>query len=67
VSRKPRDLSEGFKTILCMPQSFLECVREQVFLMPPDPRDWLSEGHLAWFVLASVQEMDLDAFYGSYR
>jgi len=25
------------------------------------------EGHLAWFVLASVQEMDLDAFYGSYR
>ncbi len=22
--------------------------------MPPDPRDWLPEGHLAWFVLASV-------------
>lgn len=35
--------------------------------MPPDPRDWLPEGHLAWFVLASVQEMDLDAFYSSYR
>ena len=41
--------------------------REQVFLMPPDPRDWLPEGHLAWFVLASVEEMDLAAFYGSYR
>lgn len=50
-----------------MPQNFLECDREQVFLFPPDPRDWLPEGHLAWFVLASVQEMDLDAFYGSYR
>ncbi len=50
-----------------MPQNFLVCDREQVFLMPPDPRDWLPEGHLAWFVLASVQEMDLDAFYGSYR
>ena len=35
--------------------------------MPPDPRDWLGEGHLAWFVLASVEEMDLEAFYGSYR
>ena len=35
--------------------------------MPPDPRDWLPEGHLAWFVLASVQEMDLAAFYASYR
>jgi hypothetical protein len=36
--------------------------------MPPDPRDWLPEGHLgAWFVLASVEEMDLAAFYGAYR
>src|SRR2546423_425645 len=50
-----------------MPQNFLECDREQAFLMPPDPRDWLPEDHLAWFVLASVEEMDLSAFYGSYR
>jgi transposase len=50
-----------------MPQNFLECDREQPFLMPPDPRDWLPEGHLAWFVLASVEEMDLSPFYGSYR
>ena len=35
--------------------------------MPPDPRDWLPEGHVAWFVLASVEEMDLSVFYGSYR
>jgi transposase len=50
-----------------MPQNFLECDRGQAFLMPPDPRDWLPEGHLAWFVLASVDEMDLSAFYDSYR
>jgi transposase len=50
-----------------MPQNFLACDREQVFLMPPDPRDWLPEGHLAWFVLASVEELDLAAFYASYR
>src|SRR3954454_18791610 len=35
--------------------------------MPPDPRDWLPEGHLAWFVLGSVEQLDLAAFYASYR
>jgi transposase len=50
-----------------MAMNFLACDREQAFLMPPDPRDWLPEGHLAWFLLASVEEMDLSAFYGSYR
>jgi len=47
--------------------NFLACDREQPFLMPPDPRDWLPEDHLAWFVLASVEQLDLAAFYGSYR
>jgi transposase len=47
--------------------NFLACDREQAFLMPPDPREWLPEGHLVWFLLASVEEMDLSAFYGSYR
>jgi transposase len=50
-----------------MSQNFLECDREQAFLMPPDPRDWLPEDHLAWFVLASVEEMDLSAFFAAYR
>jgi transposase len=59
--------SERFKTLQGMAMNFLACDREQAFLMPPDPRDWLGEGHLAWFVLASVEEMDLSAFYGSYR
>ncbi len=46
-----------------MSYNFLACDREQVFLMPPDPRDWLPEDHLAWFVLESVQRIDLSAFY----
>jgi transposase len=50
-----------------MPQNFIECDREQVFLMPPDPRDWLPEGHLAWFILETVKQLDLGAFYASYR
>ena len=50
-----------------MAQNFIECGHEQVFLMPPDVREWLPEGHLAWFVQAAVEEMDLSAFYGAYR
>ena len=36
-------------------------------LLPPDLREWLPEDHLAWFVLDAVAELDLDAFYASYR
>jgi transposase len=50
-----------------MPQNFIACDREQSFLMPPDLRDWLPEGHLAWFVLDAVAGMDLDEFYAPYR
>jgi transposase len=50
-----------------MPQNFIECDREQAFLMPPSLRDWLPEDHLAWFILASAEELDLSAFYADYR
>jgi hypothetical protein len=30
-----------------MGQRFVACDREQSFLMPPDVREWLPEGHLA--------------------
>src|SRR5436190_1677969 len=50
-----------------MGQRFVACDREQSFLMPPDVREWLPEGHLAWFVIDAVAEMDLEAFYAAYR
>jgi transposase len=50
-----------------MGQNFIACDREQVFLMPPDVREWLPESHLAWFVIDAVEEMDLAAFYVVYR
>ena len=50
-----------------MAQSFIGCDRDQSFLMPPDMRDWLPEGHLAWFVLDAVSGMDLHEFYAAYR
>jgi transposase len=50
-----------------MSQNFIGCDRDQVLLLPPSLREWLPEGHLAWFVLAAVEEMELSGFYGAYR
>ncbi len=44
-----------------------EADRDQLLLMPPSVADWLPEGHLAWFVLDTVKELDLSGFYASYR
>ena len=50
-----------------MPQNFIECDRDQELLLPPSLREWLPEGHFAWFVLDAVEEMDLSSFYAAYR
>src|ERR687897_219460 len=50
-----------------MAQNFIACDREQELLLPPSLREWLPEEHLAWFVLDAVAEMDVGAFYASYR
>ena len=50
-----------------MAQNFVVCDREQELLLPPSLREWLAEGHLAWFVIDAVGEMDLAAFYAVYR
>ena len=34
---------------------------EQPYLLPPAPRDWLGDDHLAIFVLDLVRELDLGA------
>jgi transposase len=50
-----------------MAQNFLPCDRDQEFLLPPSPREWLPEDHLAWFVIDAVGEFDLRDFYADYR
>jgi transposase len=50
-----------------MGQNFIDCDREQAFLMPPSLRDWLPEDHLAWFVIDTVSRLDLKPFYSAYR
>jgi transposase len=47
--------------------NFLSGDRDQRFLMPPDMRDWLPAGHLVWFVLDVVDQIDLSAFRRAYR
>jgi transposase len=50
-----------------MAQNFLACGREQELLLPPSLREWLPEGHLAWFVIDAVAGIELSAFYAAYR
>jgi transposase len=50
-----------------MGQRFIACDRDQVMLLPPDVREWLPAGHLAWFVIDAVGELDLAGFYAAYR
>jgi len=38
-----------------------------MLLLPPSPRDWLPENHLAYFVSEAVEALDLSAFYEPYE
>src|SRR3954452_1279769 len=40
---------------------------DQMLLMPPSVREWLPAGHLAFFVLDVVAELNLDGFYAAHR
>lgn len=40
---------------------------EQAWLFPPSPRDWLAEGHLVYFLLDVMTEVDLSAIYAHYE
>ena len=50
-----------------MAYNLLRWERDQSCLMPPSMGDWLSEGHLAWFIVDAVGQMDLREFYAAYR
>jgi transposase len=39
----------------------------QGFLLPPSPRDWLPQGHLAWFIMDTVEQLDIEELLGKYR
>jgi transposase len=66
LSHKPRSVRPADDDS-AMPQNFIDCGREQAFLMPPSLREWLPEDHLAWFVIEAVEQMDLVELYADYR
>ena len=49
-----------------MPTSFRPYAPDQSLLFPASPRDWLPEGHLAFFIADTVDALDLGAFYAPY-
>jgi len=50
-----------------MGQIFEPYEPDQALLFPPSPRDWLAEGHLAFFISDTVEQLDLSAFYAKYE
>ena len=47
--------------------NFVECDRDQAFLLPPDLRDWLPADDLGHFVIEAVERVDLSAFKVNHR
>ncbi|MGE3703600.1 MAG: IS1182 family transposase [Hyphomicrobiaceae bacterium] len=49
-----------------MPASYLPYQPDQDFLLPHSMREWLPEGHLAYFINDTVDSLDLSAFHARY-
>lgn len=49
-----------------MAYNVLGCDRGQDYLLPVSVTDWLPEGHLAYFVLDAVDQIDLSGFFAGY-
>ena len=50
-----------------MSKTFRPYNPEQAELLPQSPRDWLSEDHLAYFILDVVKELDLGSIFAHYE
>jgi len=50
-----------------MPKRFRDYNPDQMFLMPPSLRDWLSEDHLAYFICDVVDHLDLSLIMRTYE
>jgi len=50
-----------------MAYNFISSDRDQMYLLSPDMRDWLSGNHLVWFIMEIVSHLDLIPFYKRYN
>lgn len=50
-----------------MAPNFIFSDREQGFLLPPSLRDWLPESDYVWFIIETIEKMDLSVFIAKAR
>jgi transposase len=50
-----------------MSKRYRQWTPEQVWLFPPSPRDWLPEGHLVYFLMDVVGQIDIDPIFAHYE
>jgi transposase len=50
-----------------MARDFLPYNTDQQYLLPPDMREWVPEGHLIWFLSDVVDGLDLSAIFQTYQ
>src|SRR5215472_18214928 len=50
-----------------MAKGYRPVVRDQVFLLPPDMREWLPPDHAVWLVIEAVRLLDTSAFHTRRR
>ena len=50
-----------------MARDFLPYNPDQQYLLPPDMREWVPEGHLIWFLSDVVDDLDLSAIFRTYE
>jgi transposase len=49
-----------------MAKAYRPVNRDQPFLLAPDMREWLAPDHLVWFLLETVETLDLRAFHARH-
>ena len=67
TGRQALDLGSRVKYDRWMGQIFHPYEPDQSHLFPPSPRDWMPEGHLAFFVSETIDELNLECFYAKFR
>lgn len=50
-----------------MPTTFRPYQPDQSYLLPPSPRDWLPEGHLAYYISDTIDALELKGFFARYE
>jgi transposase len=52
--------------MIAMSRKYLKYDQNQTYILPPNPREWLPEGHLAFFISEIVDGLDLSEIYDYY-